>query len=124
MFGEIGAWLYKALGGIRPDSNAAGFSHFFLEPHFVAGLNAFEAAFRSPNGSITSSWKKSGDRIDYRVTVPPNSTATLSLQMGKKKLYENGRLITALSPDKSPASRKAGHSSYLLESGTYQFVVK
>jgi alpha-L-rhamnosidase len=124
MFGEIGAWLYKALGGIRPDSSAAGFRHFILEPHFVSGLNAFEAAFRSPNGSITSSWKKTGDRIDYHVTVPPNATATLSLRMGKKKLYENGRLITALSPDKTPANRKAGHSSYLLEPGTYQFVVK
>ena len=122
MFGEIGAWMYKALGGIRPDSSAPGFKHILLEPHFVPGLEAFEAKFNAPNGWIVSSWKRKGNQIHYKVTVPPNSTATLTLAMGKKKLYENGNQIKNTS--NTGNNSRIGHTSYLLESGTYVFVIK
>ena len=46
MFGEIGAWLYKALGGIRPDPDQPGFKNILLEPHFVKGLDHFEARMK------------------------------------------------------------------------------
>jgi alpha-L-rhamnosidase len=79
MFGEIGAWLYKGLGGIRPDPEQPGFKHILLEPHFVPGLDHFEASHEGPYGKIVSSWKKEGAVIHYTVIIPPNSTATLWL---------------------------------------------
>lgn len=96
MFGEIGAWYYKALGGIKPDPAQPGFKNILLEPHFVAGLDHFEATHKGPYGTILSSWKKAGNQITYAVTIPPNSTATLRLSIAKdQKLYENGRIIKA-----------------------------
>lgn len=77
MFGEIGAWLYKGLGGIHPDEEQPGFRNVILEPHFVAGLDHFEAAHTGPNGRIITSWKKRGNAIDYTITIPANSTATV-----------------------------------------------
>lgn len=79
MFGEIGAWFYKGLGGILPDPSQPGFRNILLRPHFVKGLGRFEARHRSPYGDIVSRWERKGNRINYEVTIPANSTATLTL---------------------------------------------
>lgn len=77
MFGEIGAWLFKSPGGIKADEKAPGFKHILLEPHFVSGLQSFEAKHTGPYGEIVSSWSRNGDRVHYSAVVPPNSSATL-----------------------------------------------
>lgn len=79
MFGEIGAWPYKALGGIFPDEKLPGFKHTFLTPTFIKKLESFEARHTSPYGEIVSAWKwnKSRTKVEYTVTVPANTTATL-----------------------------------------------
>lgn len=79
MFGEIGAWLYKGLGGFEPDEAMPGFKNVILEPHFVNGLDQFEASHDGPYGKITSSWKRNGKMITYTVIIPANSTATVVL---------------------------------------------
>jgi alpha-L-rhamnosidase len=83
MFGEIGAWFYKALGGIKSDPANPGFRNVLLEPHFVQGLTQFEARHTGPYGEIISSWKRTGSRIEYTATIPANSTATLRLPDGE-----------------------------------------
>jgi alpha-L-rhamnosidase len=93
MFGEIGAWFYKALAGIRPDEKQPGFKNILLQPHFVNGLNQVEATHQSPYGAIVSSWKRNGNKITYKVVIPPNSTASMKLPVSsKQKLYKNGVL--------------------------------
>lgn len=115
MFGEISAWYYKALGGIKPDPAQPGFKNILLEPHFVNGLDHFEATHRGPYGDIVSSWKKSANQVTYTVTIPPNSTATLRLPVaGNQKLYENGKLIKTMSPV----------FEYKIKSGEYMFELK
>jgi alpha-L-rhamnosidase len=101
MFGEIGAWLYKAPGGIKPDPEQAGFRNVLLEPHFVAGLNEFEAVHQGPYGKIVSSWKRTGEQLTYNVIIPANTTATLTLPaiQGKQRYHQ-------------------------LKAGTYQFEIK
>ncbi len=79
MFGEIGAWFFKGLGGIFPDPEQPGFRHIILRPHFVNDLAHFEARFNSPYGMITSKWRREKKHIVYQVTVPANSTASLYL---------------------------------------------
>lgn len=79
MFGEIGAWMYKALGGIKPDPEKPGFRNSLIEPHFVEGLDQFECEFDSPYGKIISSWRRTGNAILFDLTIPTNSGATLKL---------------------------------------------
>ena len=80
MFGEIGAWFYKGLGGIFPDPEQPGFKHILLRPNFVKELKWFESKHQAPRGEIVSKWQWKGKRqIDYEVVVPANSTATLYL---------------------------------------------
>lgn len=104
MFGEIGAWLYKGLAGIKPDEKAPGFKNVILEPHFVQGLDQFEA---SHNGLI-SSWKRNGSGIVYNVTIPANATATVRFDAGKN-ITLNG------APVKDVVSLVAGRHEFLLK---------
>ena len=94
MFGEINAWYYKALGGILPDEKNPGFKNVILKPHFVEGLNHFEAKHKGPYGTIVSSWEKQKRRVEYKVEIPAGSTATLflktnDLRENHQKLSEN-----------------------------------
>ena len=79
MFGEIGAWPYKALGGIFPDENAPGFKHTILRPNFIEKLGSFEARHTTPYGEIVSKWEwnKKRTALTYTVTIPANTSATL-----------------------------------------------
>lgn len=86
MFGEISAWLYKSPGGIKPDPAQPGFKNILLQPHFVAGLDSFTAKHTGPYGEIVSSWKRVGGQVNYMVTIPPNSTATLVLGKATRQL--------------------------------------
>jgi alpha-L-rhamnosidase len=117
MFGEIGAWLYKGPGGIKPDENAPGFKHVLLQPHFVAGLNHFEARHDGPYGAIVSAWKRNGNSIEYKVTIPANSTATLTLAIpATQKLYEQGKPVTGAVKD--------GQLSFKIKAGSYRYEIK
>lgn len=121
MFGEISAWMYKALGGILPDEEKPGFKNVILKPHFVKGLDHFEARHISPYGMIISSWKRENDMILYSVTIPPNSTATIFLE--GETILESGKDIKEISEIKS--IRNSNDMTVLnIGSGSYSFSVK
>lgn len=95
MFGEIGAWLYKGLGGIKPDANKPGFKNVLLQPYFAPQLTHYQASHKGPYGNISSAWVKTGKGIVYTVAVPPNSTATVTLPViAGLRAYKNGKAIT------------------------------
>lgn len=79
MFGEIGAWFFKGLGGIYPDPDQPGFKHIILKPHFEKEMEQFEAQFHSPYGLIRSNWVWKKKKLNYQVTIPANCEATLYL---------------------------------------------
>ncbi|MES2378807.1 MAG: glycoside hydrolase family 78 protein [Bacteroidota bacterium] len=110
MFGEINAWYYKGIAGIRIDPAHPGFKNIWLEPNFVTGLDHFEAEHTSPYGKIVSNWKRDGDVVKYSVTVPANSTATVVLPAGKK-VSLNGKAV-------------AIGKGLKIASGSYEFTVK
>ena len=112
MFGEISAWFFKALGGIKPDPENPGFKNILLKPYFVNDLENFQSRFEGPYGWILSSWRKKEDKVIYKVTVPPNSTAKLSFK-GKKILKEDGIRFSKNNNDAFEAHLKSGN--YLFE---------
>jgi alpha-L-rhamnosidase len=80
MFGEIGAWFYKGLGGIYPDVAHPGFQHILLRPHIVADLDSFTATHQGPYGEICSGWVHTDGRLVYSANIPSGSSATLTLE--------------------------------------------
>ena len=76
MFGDIGAWFHRALGGINPDPEAPGFKHIILRPCFPAGLDSFSCSHDSPRGRIDVSWKRKGRDAALKAVVPCGASAT------------------------------------------------
>ena len=108
--------MKKALGGIKPDPAAPGFKNILLNPHFVAGLDRFQASFKTPQGELVSSWERTAAGTVYKVVVPPNSSASLSLELlPGQKVWNRGQVL--LSEGKSGFVRflKAGEQNFLIK---------
>lgn len=115
MFGEIGAWFYKGLGGIRPDPVKPGFKNILLKPNFVSGLDHFEATHDGPYGRIVSSWKRAGKTLTYSIVIPANSGAAVTLPaIAGLQLRQDGKTVPASGP----------WYQLQLPAGSYQFTWK
>lgn len=92
MFGEISAWMFKALGGIKADETQPGFRHFIVRPNFL--MPDFECWHDSPFGRIKSSWVTRGKLIHYTLIIPAGSTANLRFPVNNSRIFMNGKAIT------------------------------
>ena len=61
MFGDLSAWAYEYLAGIKIDE--PGFAKFHVEPHLPEGVESFEAVFKTPCGRKISvrAWREGGE---------------------------------------------------------------
>ncbi len=118
MFGAVGGWFFRGLGGIYPDNSKPGFKNIILHPNFVTGLQQFTATYQSQYGSIESKWERKKKNIIYSVTIPANSTADFYLPEGiqlKKAKLADGKAIDL---------QKNTANSYHLLAGNYIFELK
>src|SRR5690606_38408822 len=76
MFGEIGGWFFKSIGGILPDPEKPGFKNIIFKPIFPEGLDQSDVRYISPYGEIQSTWPKEGDSVYYDIGGRPNASAT------------------------------------------------
>ena len=112
MFGEIGAWFYKGIGGIKPDEDNPGFKNVIITPNFIEGLEDFTATHQGPYGNIISAWKRLGKQIHYQLTVPPNSSAVITFPPVKNKsVYLQNKKIN-------------DPQAFTVTAGYYEFVIK
>src|SRR5579863_7842435 len=56
MFGSVGAWFYRALGGINLEKDGAGYAHIRIEPQIVRDLTSASASIETIRGTVSSSW--------------------------------------------------------------------
>ena len=79
MYGDVSAWFYKNLAGLKPDPEGPGFKKFIAAPQLAGDLAWARAEHRGPYGDIRVAWRKDGRRLTLEVLVPPNSEATVSV---------------------------------------------
>lgn len=124
MSGQINEWFFSDLIGISPDQSGPGFRKFIIKPSILGKLDWVNGTFRSISGDITCSWKRANGRIDLKVSVPVNTSATIyipSLKPGS--ILEGGKQadsavgIRLLGED-------SGHTKYQIVSGEYRFVFR
>jgi alpha-L-rhamnosidase len=82
LIGDLGAWLYEYLAGIRSDPAQPGFKHILIRPYPVGGLSFVRASHESMYGRIRSGRKREQGRFSLEVTIPPNTTATVTMPGG------------------------------------------
>ncbi len=114
-FGSVGQWLYETCAGIEPA--APGYKKIRLEPHPGGDFEYARGTYKSINGEIRSSWKKVNKGMEYDFLVPPNTTATVTLQAkDPSKIMQDQEAV-------KPTRAGDGRAIFDLTSGRYRFVV-
>ena len=94
------------------------------EPPPGGGLTHAEASLETPYGPVASAWKKSGDLLELNVTIPPNTTAPLSLPVDAPgAIRADGRPLGELS-EASGVRVDQGRVTFDLVSGSYSFAIR
>ncbi len=124
MQGGFDAWFYSGVAGINPTSESPGFKHIVLYPNLIKQLQWAGASYRSMYGLIESKWRNEEDTFQWRITIPPNTTATVYVPAaGVEAITEGGR----------PAKKAKGirflrvehnRAVFAVGSGKYRFVSK
>jgi alpha-L-rhamnosidase len=88
--GQVIEWFYGDLAGIAPDEESPGFKHILIKPHPVDGLEWVEASYLSVRGPITVHWEKADGKFMLEVTIPANTTATITMpaRTGTPEVHE------------------------------------
>ncbi len=90
MFGDIGAWFHRSLGGILPDPESPGFKHILFRPCFPKGLDSFSCSYDSPYGRIEVSWVRKGRNASLRAVIPCGASATFHSPDGNTTALPSG----------------------------------
>jgi alpha-L-rhamnosidase len=119
-YGAIGEWLYHYVAGMDVDPEKPGYKHILLAPHPGGGLTHATAEFTSLYGKIKAAWKLNGKEFVYEVTVPANTTATVTLPGAKPdQILVNNLAITPSLKEGMKQSDKG--VSINIGSGSYTF---
>lgn len=121
MFGDVGAWFYKALAGIRPDPEAPGFAHFTIRPEPVGHLTWVRAHYDSIRGRIESAWEKAGGHFTLYVRIPANTTATVYLPAADLEGIVESDKPLAASKGVRALGLEGDRAVLEVASGTYEF---
>ena len=103
MYGSIGAWFYKYLGGIHVDPEGPGFGKIVICPFIAEGLEVVECSVETVKGLVKSGWRKEENVLYLDISIPFNTEAwihvpgmigvrkVLRIVEGQTLLWENGR---------------------------------
>jgi len=76
--GSVDDWFYKYLAGIQPAE--PGYKIINIHPCFPSGLTWVSAAMDTPQGLVSSRWKRvSNDQVELTVVIPPNAEADVTI---------------------------------------------
>lgn len=102
-FGAVCEWMFSELAGI--DRAAPGFDKIRIAPRPTGTITHASAAMNTRHGRLACTWKIEGEIFTAEVTIPPNTTADITLPVSGPVL-ENDKPL--------------GSGTLTLGSGTYQ----
>ena len=84
LLGDLITWMFEYVGGIRNTEGSVGFKHVSINPAFeIPELSYANVSYETPYGCIKSNWRKSLTNYEWDITIPCNTTATITLPDGK-----------------------------------------
>ena len=84
-FGSVMAWVFRRVAGID-STDGSGFHHMTITPHFDPALPQLHTEYDSPYGTVVTD----SDGARFAVTLPANTSATLTLPGGKTQEIGSG----------------------------------
>ncbi len=123
MLGHLMEWFYSGIGGIRQEEQSVGFRNIIIKPAVTGDLTSAKTSFESPYGTIQTDWMLKEGNFRMKVTIPPNTTASVYLPADtNSQVYENS-LPAAQSEDIRFIKSENGNAIYHTGSGNYDFLV-
>jgi alpha-L-rhamnosidase len=122
-FGSIGGWLYSVVAGIDINPARPGYQHILLHPHPGGGLSYAKATLMSMYGEITSHWRLRGKRFEWRISIPPNSRATVYLPARPEDSIFEGEVPVEAAEGVGLLRHDQEAAIYEVQSGRYLFKV-
>jgi len=116
--GNVEAWFYQTLAGINHDPQNPGFKHIILHPCPVGDLTYAKASYKSMYGKIVSGWKITDGTFKWKVTVPPNTTATVYVPGNN---VTEGGLSAAKAEGVTFLRMENDKAVFKVQSGKYEF---
>ncbi len=119
--GSVGEWLYDRVAGIDLDPQNPGYKHILLHPVPGGGLTYAKGSLDTLHGKIVSDWKIEGGSLRWSVTIPANTTATITVPTQKAaQILESGK-PAANAPGLRFVRADASGVIYEAGSGSYTF---
>ena len=78
--GAIADWMHRTVAGLAPA--APGYRKLTIAPRPLRSLQHASTSHETPYGLASVAWKRGGNRVLVEATVPPGTTATVSLPDG------------------------------------------
>jgi alpha-L-rhamnosidase len=75
--GAVADWLHRVVGGLAPA--APGYKSLTIQPVPGGGLTSARSRHLTPYGLAESAWKIESGQLQLDVTVPPSTTARVTL---------------------------------------------
>jgi alpha-L-rhamnosidase len=76
-FGAVGEWMWRCIAGLNPDDAQPGWKHFTIAPKPGGSVTWARAEYQSIRGPIAADWHLRDGHIVLKITIPPNTTATI-----------------------------------------------
>lgn len=90
-YGAVSGWLVSGVCGILTDDGK-----LTLQPCPDPQLSYAKARYDSPLGTVSSSWRYEGGRVEYEFEIPANVRADLILPDGSHRTLTSGKhIVTA-----------------------------
>jgi alpha-L-rhamnosidase len=122
LLGDLIVWYYENLAGIKSDDKEVAFKKIIMKPSFIKELDFAGGSYHSMYGVIESSWGRTGNSIEWLVTVPANSRAVMYFPAGKKDIRDRSKSIQSMEGVKY-LGRENDQEVYEIGSGRYSFVI-
>ncbi len=88
MFGDVAAWVYEYVLGVRLDEGANAFRRFVVSPAWTCGLSHASGNVETPFGKLSVSWRRG---VGLDVTVPPGTSCRAVDEAGREVVLPPGR---------------------------------
>ncbi|WP_460673808.1 family 78 glycoside hydrolase catalytic domain, partial [Larkinella ripae] len=120
LLGDLPIWLYENLAGIK--AGEAGFKSIVMRPVPIGNLNRVNSTYASAYGSIASEWTVSNQQFRWKITVPGNTTALVSIPADNLASVREGNQAAEDAPGVTFLRMEDGRAVFQVGSGSYDFL--
>ena len=91
-YGSVGQWMFENIGGIK--SVKPGYKEIVIRPYITGQLTWAKTSYDSIHGLIAVDWKRKGQKVTLKVSVPANVKAVIHVPKKKEPVEVGSGVYT------------------------------